>query len=85
MKNLLFVVVVLKFYMFFQKVLGIQPVIFPIKYLGLPLLVGSPRLINFNDLLDKLASWLKGWKSKLLSVGGRLKLLRAFVNGMLTY
>lgn len=42
------------------------------KNLGLSLVVGNLCLIHFNHFIDKLYCWLEGWKSKLLSLGGRL-------------
>lgn len=58
---------------------------FPIKYLGIPLLNGVDRAIHFNGLWDKIYAWLSGWKSKLLSLGGRFQLTRSSINGDLCY
>lgn len=67
------------------KILNINQGSFPLKYLGLPLTYGSVKIAFFNPLFDKLQKWLAGWKSKFLSLGGRLQLLRSSVNNYLTY
>ncbi|XP_075659281.1 uncharacterized protein LOC142629196 [Castanea sativa] len=41
------------------------------KYLGLPSLVGRNKRNSFNDIKEKLAKKLAGWKEKLLSKAGR--------------
>lgn len=42
-------------------------------------------MVFFNPLFDRLQSWLAGWKTKFLSLGGRLQLIRSSVNSYLTY
>lgn len=43
---------------------------FTIKYMGIPLLDSNLKADNFSPLLDKIYSWLAGWKSKFLSFRG---------------
>lgn len=68
-----------------QEVLGLKEVHFPLKYLGLPLVADALKLIHFNDLFYKLTRWLEGWKSKYLSLGGRLQLLHSSINNLLSF
>ena len=41
------------------------------KYLGLPVLVGVDRSDCFQHLIDRVRAKTKGWKEKLLSMGGK--------------
>lgn len=40
------------------------------KYLGLPALVGADRSDCFQYQIDRVRAKTKGWKEKLLSMGG---------------
>lgn len=40
---------------------------------------------HFVGLFDKLFHWLSGWKSKLLSLGGRFQLIRSSIHSYLSY
>lgn len=53
------------------NIVNLQPGAFPFNYLGIPLLHSTLKASNFNPLLDRIYSWLAGWKSKFLSFGGR--------------
>lgn len=59
--------------------------IFPFKYLGVLLHNKQLKATDFNPLTDKIFVWLVGWKTKLLSYGGRLQLIRYFICGYLAY
>ncbi|CAJ2633140.1 unnamed protein product, partial [Trifolium pratense] len=49
----------------------------PFIYLGLPIGGDSRRLSFWEQVLDRLKTRLSGWKSRFLSVGGRLVLLKS--------
>ncbi|KAG5596871.1 hypothetical protein H5410_038103 [Solanum commersonii] len=49
---------------------------FPIKYLGCPLITGKKKISYYNDIVKKVTSKIKGWHSKLLSLGGKAILIR---------
>ena len=55
------------------------------KYLGLPPIVGIDRSDCFQHLIDRVLSRIRGWKEKLLSVGGREVLLKAVIQAIPTY
>jgi hypothetical protein len=52
------------------------------KYLGLPSMVGLDRTDSFLYLLERIIERLKGWKEKLLSLGGKEILLKAIIQSI---
>ncbi|KAM0832352.1 hypothetical protein ACQ4PT_064959 [Festuca glaucescens] len=57
----------------------------PCKFLGLPLSLRKLRKVDFQPLLDRIASRLACWKAKLLSAAGRLVLLNAVLSALSVY
>uniref|UniRef100_A0A8I6XSL7 Reverse transcriptase zinc-binding domain-containing protein n=1 Tax=Hordeum vulgare subsp. vulgare TaxID=112509 RepID=A0A8I6XSL7_HORVV len=55
------------------------------KYLGLPPIVGVDRSDCFQHLVERVLSKIRGWKEKLLSVGGREILLKAVIQAIPSY
>ena len=55
------------------------------KYLGLPSLVGRNRRNSFNEIKEKLAKKLAGWKEKLLSKARKEVLIKAIAQAISTY
>ncbi|XP_042964656.1 uncharacterized protein LOC122298876 [Carya illinoinensis] len=49
---------------------------FPVKYLGVLLMVGRMKISYFDDLLCGIRRKLEGWQNRFLSSGTRLLLLR---------
>ena len=47
------------------------------KYLGLPSLVGRSKRNTFQQVKERLANKLSGWKEKLLSGAGKEVLIKA--------
>ncbi|CAJ2663689.1 unnamed protein product [Trifolium pratense] len=57
----------------------------PFLYLGLPI-GGDPRRLSFWDpVLNRLKNRLSGWKSRFLSFGGRLVLLKSVLTSLPVY
>ncbi|GAU45582.1 hypothetical protein TSUD_273820 [Trifolium subterraneum] len=57
----------------------------PFLYLGLPI-GGDPRRLSFwEPVLTRLKSHLSGWKSRFLSFGGRLVLLKSVLTSLPVY
>jgi len=57
----------------------------PFLYLGLPI-GGDPRKLQFwNPLVERIKSRLSGWKSKNLSLGGQLILLKSVLSSIPVY
>ncbi|KAF5442125.1 hypothetical protein F2P56_037172 [Juglans regia] len=48
---------------------------FPFTYLGVPIVDAKLKASHFGPLLEKIGKKVSGWKSRLLSQGGRLILL----------
>ena len=58
---------------------------FPFMYLGLPIR-GDPRKLDFwKPILNSIHSRLSNWKSKFLSFGGRLILLKSVLSSLPVY
>jgi hypothetical protein len=58
---------------------------FPCNYLGLSLHVWQLRRVDYQPLIDKMASRLPTWKGRFLNKSGRLKLLNTVSSSMPTY
>ncbi|GKA04369.1 RNA-directed DNA polymerase, eukaryota, reverse transcriptase zinc-binding domain protein [Tanacetum coccineum] len=57
----------------------------PLKYLGVPIGCNMARCSNWNVIIQKFSSKLSQWKAKLLSVGGRLSLIKSVLGNLPTY
>ncbi|GJN35059.1 hypothetical protein PR202_gb23789 [Eleusine coracana subsp. coracana] len=55
------------------------------KYLGLPTMVGAERSECFTHLIDRVLARIKGWKEKLLSMGGKEVLIKSIAQSMPVY
>jgi len=56
----------------------------PFLYLGLPIRGDSRRLVFWESVLSRIKNRLSGWKSKFLSFGGRLVLLKSNLSSLST-
>ncbi|GMP49879.1 hypothetical protein CsSME_00016704 [Camellia sinensis var. sinensis] len=52
------------------------------KYLGTPLLHPRVSKTHLQDILDRMAKKLSGWKAKNLSLAGRATLVKAVTSSM---
>lgn len=57
----------------------------PFNYLGVPIFKGKPRRIHLQPIADKIIAKLAGWKGSLLSIMGRVELVKSVIQGMLLY
>ena len=57
----------------------------PLTYLGLPLHYRKATYNDWTIVIDKITGKLEYWKSKYLSLGGRLTLLNSFLSTVPTY
>lgn len=58
------------------QVTGFSEGIFPVRYLGTPLVYGKMKSCHYNQLVDKIANYFKAWSTHTLSYAGRLELWR---------
>ncbi|KAL5543298.1 hypothetical protein UlMin_011008 [Ulmus minor] len=65
--------------------LGVPKVSCHEKYLGLPCFSGKNKQGLFSSIRDRVWNKLCGWKSKLLSAGGREVLSKAIIQAIPTY
>lgn len=57
----------------------------PFNYLGVPIFRGKPKAINLYPIADKIKSKLSAWKASLLSIDGRVQLVKSVIQGMLIH
>jgi hypothetical protein len=53
--------------------------------LGVPIFKGKPRVIHLQPIADRVKLKLSAWKASLLSIAGRVQLVRSVVQSMLIY
>lgn len=51
----------------------------------MPLFKGKPRRVHLQPIADKIKNKLAGWKGSMLSIMGRVRLVRAIIFGMISY
>ena len=56
-----------------------------IKYLGLPLGSNPRKAAIWSEILDKIKKTLAHWKRKILSIGGRLTLIKSSMTNLPIY
>lgn len=54
-------------------------------YLGAPIFKGKPNTIHFQPIADKIKLKLASWKAYLLSIAGRVQLVKSVVQGMMVH
>lgn len=57
----------------------------PFNFLGLPLGANPRRRSTWSPVVDKIQKKLSSWKRKLMSVAGRLTLIKSALSNLLTY
>ncbi|GJV84453.1 RNA-directed DNA polymerase, eukaryota, reverse transcriptase zinc-binding domain protein [Tanacetum coccineum] len=67
------------------KLIGCGVAKFPLKYLGVPVGCNMARCSSWNAIIQKFSNKLSLWKTRLLSVGGRLTLLKDVLRNLPTY
>ena len=57
----------------------------PFTYLGCPVFKGKPKCIYFQAITDKIKVKLATWKGAMLSIMGRVQLVKSIIHGLLVY
>lgn len=68
-----------------RDLLGCASTTLPMTYLGMPLTLQRPTRQCFLPLIEKIETRLEGWKSKLISRGGRLQLINSVMSSIPIY
>ena len=57
----------------------------PFTYLGVPIFKGKPKTAYFLPIADKIKTKFSAWKASLLSIAGRVQLIRSVIQSMLLH
>lgn len=68
-----------------HRLLGYKSGSAPFIYLGVPIFKGMPRRRHLQAIADKANSRLTSWKGKLLSIAGRVQLVKDIFQSMLLH
>ena len=68
-----------------RRVLNFKSGVAPFVYLGVPIFKGKPRRCHLQAIADKAKSRLASWKGKLLSMAGRVQLVKDVFQSMLLH
>lgn len=66
-------------------ILGFHSGQLPFTYLGVPIFRGRPRKSHLQPIADRIKAKLASWKGSLLSIMGRVQLVKSIIHGMLIY
>jgi len=67
------------------QLLGFNIGSLPFTYLGAPIFKGRPKVAYFQRIADKVRNNLSAWKASLLSMAGRIQLIKSVINSMLLH
>ncbi|XP_039686942.1 uncharacterized protein [Medicago truncatula] len=67
------------------SLLGFSVGTVPFQYLGCNIFQGKPKAIHFHGIIDKIKNKLATWKGRILSIMGRVQLVKSIIHGMLVY
>jgi len=67
------------------QLLGFSMGSLPFTYLGAPIFKGKPKRVHFQPIADRVKLKLAKWKASLLSIAGRVQLVKSVIEGMLIH
>jgi len=65
--------------------LGFSVGTIPFTYLGCPIFKGKPKGVFFQSITDRIKVKLATWKGTMLSIMGRVQVVKSIIHGMLVY
>nr|XP_027109299.1 uncharacterized protein LOC113729174 [Coffea arabica] len=68
-----------------RRVTGFGLKSFPVRYLGCPLFVGRRKCLYFMELVQSVISKVSSWRSRFLSNGGRIVLIKHVLSAIPTH
>ena len=68
-----------------SRLTGCSPGTFPFTYLGLPIGSSMNYTVNWQKVIDNFKARLSTWKANLLSIGGRLTLIKTVLGSVSIY
>lgn len=67
------------------NILGFSKGQLPFSYLGVLIFKGKASKIHLEPIVDKIKAKMAAWKGALLSIMGRVQLVKSIIHGMLVY
>lgn len=67
------------------SILGFSAGRLPFNYLGVPIFKRKPKKIHLQSIADRIKVKLSTWRGSLLSIMGRVQLVKSIIQGMLLY
>ena len=65
--------------------IGFQVGSLPFTYLGVPIFKGKPKARHLQPIVDKVKAKMSAWKASLLSIAGRVQLVKSIIQSMLIH
>ncbi|MCI03301.1 RNA-directed DNA polymerase (Reverse transcriptase), partial [Trifolium medium] len=69
----------------FAHLLGFKIGSLPFLYLGVPIFRGKPKVAYLQSFVDKIRTKLSAWKASLLSIAGRVQLVKSVILSMIQH
>ncbi|XP_058760550.1 uncharacterized protein LOC131633894 [Vicia villosa] len=66
-------------------IIGFKMAYPPLLYLGAPIFIGKPKASHFLFLADRIKLKLAAWKGSMLTMAGRVQLVKAVIHSMLIH
>lgn len=67
---------------YIYEILGFSAAALPFTYIGIPLFKGRPKKIHLQHIVDRFLNKLATWKGTLLSIMGRIELVKSVIQHM---
>jgi len=67
------------------NMLGFSIGVLPFIYLGVQMFKGKPKAIHFQNIADRIRVKLAAWKASLLSIAGRVLMVKSVIQSMLLH